>query len=88
MSVQTYFDRTAKGELLARLTVDANRLSAAVADNLGQRGVRSVLEVRPFELRRARCSEAAVSCALVPHDHMSAASRHMISKPANVRLAI
>jgi len=43
--MQTYFDETQKGELIARLTVDVSRMSAAVADNLGQRGVRSLLEV-------------------------------------------
>ena len=43
--MQAFFDSTTKGELLTRLTVDVQRLSAAVADNLGQRGVRSLFEV-------------------------------------------
>ena len=43
--MQAFFDGTTKGELLTRLTVDVQRLSAAVADNLGQRGVRSLFEV-------------------------------------------
>ena len=42
---QAYFDGTSTGELLTRLTVDVSRLSTAVADNLGQRGVRSLFEV-------------------------------------------
>ena len=42
---QAFFDGTSTGELLTRLTVDVSRLSAAVADNLGQRGVRSLFEV-------------------------------------------
>ncbi len=45
-TMQAFFDSTTKGELLTRLTVDVQRLSAAVADNLGQRGVRSLFEVR------------------------------------------
>jgi hypothetical protein len=53
---QAYFDGTSTGELLTRLTVDVSRLSTAVADNLGQRGVRSLFEVSNAAFTGSRCA--------------------------------
>lgn len=42
---QSTFDNFTKGDLVARLTTDVQTLQTSVADLIGQRGVRSVLEV-------------------------------------------
>lgn len=42
---QTFFDRTPRGELLSRLTQDVTLLQTIIADVIGQRGFRSLLEV-------------------------------------------
>lgn len=42
---QTFFDHETKGALVSRLTLDVATLQATLADLLGQRGLRSLLEV-------------------------------------------
>jgi len=42
---QSFFDASSKGDLVARLTLDVATLQTTVADFIGQRGVRSMLEV-------------------------------------------
>jgi ABC-type multidrug transport system fused ATPase/permease subunit len=42
---QTFFDTSSKGDLVSRLTVDANVLQTTLADITGQRGFRSLFEV-------------------------------------------
>lgn len=42
---QLFFDKSSKGDLVARLTTDVQTLQACIADFLGQRGFRSLFEV-------------------------------------------
>jgi len=42
---QSFFDGIAKGDLVSRLTLDVATLQATITDCLGQRGIRSILEV-------------------------------------------
>ena len=42
---QAYFDSAGKGDITARLTLDVAVVQATVADFLGQRGIRSMLEI-------------------------------------------
>ncbi len=42
---QAFFDRTSKGDLIGRLTLDVATLQNTLSDLIGQRGLRSLLEV-------------------------------------------
>ena len=70
--LQAFFDGTSTGELLTRLTVDVSRLSTAVADNLGQRGVRSLFEVSGSALMS--CCGCCCCLTTVPCDGVAAPS--------------
>lgn len=65
---QAFFDRSPKGDLVGRLTLDVATLQTTLADLLGQRGIRSLLEVLgPMIIIAVKHPlMAVITCAVTP----------------------